>query len=196
MSCPSGFQIGTSADLCRMVCPPGFKYLNNGGVETCVYNVDNQYTLHLQEFPTNSNPGTFDAEKTRFTDDYAALFTRIQSDQTAAAQTEAAESDGRILVVGHDTATSQAGLLDQMDKTIAALKPKRPPTQPWEDVSVSANQILKDQTSTDLLVIQIAFFTVFLCLLAFVFLAVDSAQYVVLLLLSIGTAVGYYLWTI
>jgi len=179
-----------------MVCPLGFKYLNNGGVETCVYNVDNQYTLHLQEFPTNSNPGTFDAEKTRFTDDYTALFNRIRSDQTAAAQTESAESDGRVLVVGHETATSQAALLDQMDKTIAALNPKRPPTQPWEDVSVSANQIFKDQKSTDLLVIQIAFFTVFLCLLAFVFLAVDSAQYVVLLLLSIGTAVGYYLWTI
>jgi hypothetical protein len=179
-----------------MVCPPGFKYLNNAGVEKCVYTLDNQYTLHLQEFPTNSNPGTFDAEKTRFTDDYAALFARIQSDQTAAAQTDAAESSGTVLVAAHDAATSNAGLLDQMDKTIAALKPKRPLTQPHEDVNASVSQIFKDQTSTDLLVIQIAFFTVFLCLLSFVFLPVALAQYVVVLLLSVGIAIGYYLWTI
>jgi hypothetical protein len=195
-SCPAGFQIGTAADLCRMVCPPGFKYLNNAGVEKCVYNPDNQYTLHLQQFPMNSNPGTFDAEKTRFTDDYAALFDRIQSDQAAAAQTDAAESTGTVLVAAHDAATTNAGLLDAMDRTIAALKPKRPPTQPQEDVNASVSQIFKDQTSTDLLVIQVAFFTVFLCLLSFVFLPVVLAQYAVVLLLSAGIAIGYYLWTI
>lgn len=196
MSCPSGFQIGTSADLCRIVCPPGFKYLNTAGAEKCVYNTDNQYTLHLQEFPMNSNPSTFDGEKTRFTNDYAALFDRIQADQVADAQVDAAEAAGQTLVVGNSAATSQAGILHEMDKTIASLKLKRPPTQPWQDVNASASQIIKDQTSTDLLVIQVAFFTVFLCLLAFVFLSPVYAQYAALVLLSTGIAVGYYLWTI
>jgi hypothetical protein len=167
-----------------MVCPPGFKYLNTAGVEQCVYNSDNQYTLHLQEFPTNSNPGTFDDEKRRFTDDYSALMTRIHTTTTPD------------VVQAYETTSSQSDMLDQMDKTIAALKPRRPPTQPHEDVSVAANQVIKDQTSTDLLVIQIALFTVFLSILAFMFMSPVYAQYVVVLLLASGVALGYYLWSI
>ena len=168
-----------------MVCPPRFKYLNVvGSGEKCVYKTDNQYTIHLQEFPTNSNPSTFASEKARFEHDLTIVMAQLESTQTPEP------------VQAHESTSSQSELLDQVDKTIAALKPKRPPTQPHEDVSVAANQVIKDQTSTDLLVIQVALFTLLLCIFAFLFLSAESAQYVVVLLLSAGIALGYYLWSI
>ena len=85
-----------------------------------------------------------------------------------------------------DNPTSVKDLVDE-------LKPLRPPTAPASDLAIERKAIL-ESSAPNFLLIQVQLAIVILCLLAYSFLPMDVAPGVAVLLLSVGVAVGIFLW--
>jgi hypothetical protein len=82
---------------------------------------------------------------------------------------------------------------DTLQETVAVLKPLRPPTAPASDLAMARKDILETSTPNFLL-IQVELAILILCLLAYSFIPLEHAPGVVVLLLSVGVAVGIFLW--
>jgi hypothetical protein len=82
---------------------------------------------------------------------------------------------------------------DTMQEAVQELKPLRPPTAPASDIAIARKDIL-ESSAPNFLLIQVELAIVILCLLAYVFLPLDYAPGVAVLLLSVGVAVGIFLW--
>jgi hypothetical protein len=80
-----------------------------------------------------------------------------------------------------------------MQEAVQELKPLRPPTAPASDIAIARKDIL-ESSAPNFLLIQVELAIVILCLLAYVFLPLDYAPGVAVLLLSVGVAVGIFLW--
>jgi hypothetical protein len=84
---------------------------------------------------------------------------------------------------------------DNLQATVAALKPLRPPTAPASDLARERKAIL-DSSAPNFLLIQVELAVVILCLLAYLVLPMEVAPGVALLGLSVGVAVGIFLWKV
>jgi hypothetical protein len=82
---------------------------------------------------------------------------------------------------------------ETVQDVVDSLKPLRPPTAPASDLAIERKAIL-ESSAPNFLLIQVELAIVILCLLAYVFLPLDYAPSVTVLLLSVGVAVGIFLW--
>lgn len=73
------------------------------------------------------------------------------------------------------------------------LKPLRPPTAPASDIAIERKAIL-ESSAPSFLLIQVQLAIVILCLLVYAFLPMTIAPGLSVLLLSVGVAVGIFLW--
>jgi len=80
----------------------------------------------------------------------------------------------------------------ELEETTKALKPRRPPTAPAEDLS-KERQLLLRGPGIDVLMIQVALFCAVLSLLSFLVFSRDVAQGLTFLLLCTGVAIGFFL---
>ena len=82
---------------------------------------------------------------------------------------------------------------DTLKDAVDALKPLRPPTAPASDLAIARKDIL-ESAAPNFLLIQVELAILILCLLAYSFLPMEHAPGVTVLLLSVGVAVGIFLW--
>jgi hypothetical protein len=80
-----------------------------------------------------------------------------------------------------------------VEDVVTSLKPLRPPTAPASDLAVERKEILEHSTPNFLL-IQVELAVVILCLLVYAFLPLEIAPGLSILILSVGVAVGIFLW--
>lgn len=73
-----------------------------------------------------------------------------------------------------------------------SLDPLRPPTAPASDIAQVKKEIVSIR-SPNLLVIQIALVILLLCLIVYLFFPINYAHPIVILLSSVGLAVGIFL---
>lgn len=76
---------------------------------------------------------------------------------------------------------------------VDTLKPLRPPTAPASDIAAERKGIL-ESSSPNFLLIQVELAIVILCLLTYSFVSLEYAPGLVVLLLSVGVALGIFLW--
>jgi hypothetical protein len=94
--------------------------------------------------------------------------------------------------------TESARYVEQFDTVqaaVAGLKPLRPPTAPATDLARERKAIL-ESSAPNFLLIQVELAVVILCLLAYLVLPMSVAPGVALLGLSVGVAVGIFLWKV
>jgi len=82
---------------------------------------------------------------------------------------------------------------DNVKGLVDTLKPLRPPTAPASDLAIERKSILTS-TAPNFLLIQVELAIVILCLLVYAFAPLEVAPSLVVLLLSVGVAVGIFLW--
>ncbi len=82
---------------------------------------------------------------------------------------------------------------ETVQDVVDSLKPLRPPTAPASDLAIERKAIL-ESSAPNFLLIQVELAIVILCLLAYVFLPLDYAPSVTVLLLSVGVEVGIFMW--
>ena len=82
---------------------------------------------------------------------------------------------------------------DTVKDLVDTLKPLRPPTAPASDLAIERKSLLTS-TAPNFLLIQVELAIVILCLLVYAFAPLDQAPGLVVLLLSVGVAVGIFLW--
>jgi hypothetical protein len=76
---------------------------------------------------------------------------------------------------------------------VQSLKPLRPPTAPAADLAAERKAILTS-SAPNFLLIQVELAIVILCLLSYTFMNLDYAPGVTVFLLSVGVALGIFLW--
>jgi len=94
--------------------------------------------------------------------------------------------------------TESARYVEQFDTiqaTVDSLKPLRPPTAPASDLARERKAIV-ESSAPNFLLIQVELAVVILCLLAYLVLPMEVAPGVALLGLSVGVAVGIFLWKV
>lgn len=94
---------------------------------------------------------------------------------------------------GTSTIQSEAYPVDTIQELVDELKPLRPPTAPASDLAIARKDI-QESSAPNFLLIQVELAIVILCLLAYAFLPLEMAPGLAVLLLSVGVAVGIFLW--
>lgn len=82
---------------------------------------------------------------------------------------------------------------DTVKDLVDTLKPLRPPTAPASDIAQERKSILTS-TAPNFLLIQVELAVVILCLLVYAFGPLEYAPGITVLLLSVGVALGIFLW--
>jgi len=124
--------------------------------------------------------------------DLATLMAKMQADAASKAKLVEMQADGRTIIADHEIIQSQSAAIDELNTAINNLKPIRPPTQPHEDIEIQKQKIRMIDNS-DMLLVQIAIFVVFLCLVEYIVLSAPYSHYTAFLTLCIGIAAGIYL---
>ena len=191
--CPNDFEEGLN-ESCHMKCPWEFKYTQTQSEEKCVYKTDNSFEVKLNalpQFTDSEEPSSYSNERTRISQDIAAILQRIIAKRELEAQTSLAEST----VSEYERIQSQYAKVtstgNQLKEMVDSLKTLRPPTAPAEDLAKERRVILTP--SKKILLAQIALFSLLLALLALFFLPRTVAQFVAFLILCVGVAVGIFL---
>lgn len=76
---------------------------------------------------------------------------------------------------------------------VDSLKPLRPPTAPADDLAAERKEIL-ESSAPNFLLIQVELAILILCLLTYLFIPLEYAHGLAVLLLSVGVALGIFLW--
>jgi hypothetical protein len=195
MSCPTGFEQGAQS-TCHIVCPSDFIYVQESGAEKCKLVSDPSKSVTLNALPINPTQVQTTTEQSRVTVALEAI--RLLAASTASTRQSLldAQSQSSEWVQQHNTLESRyaefAGTGEALDTTNKALKPKRPPTAPVDDLS-RERQLILQGPGIDVLLIQIALFLAVLSMLSFLVLPRDSAQGLSFLLLCTGVAIGFFL---
>ena len=207
--CPKDFEHGLGG-TCRHTCPDTFKYLQETSTtgpteESCVSMYDNSVRFKLVPLPlprpTLPEPAEYvterdrvKAEADRLTSHLASqlpvsdLLQDVRAEMAGKAQafTRIQSEYARFTEGFEDTPTSVKDLVD-------TLKPMRPPTAPASDLAKARKDIL-NSSAPNFLLIQVELAIVILCLMAYAFLPMSYAPGITVLLLSVGVAVGIFLW--
>lgn len=206
--CPTDFEHGLGG-TCRHTCPDKFKYLQEASStgpteEACVSFYDNASRIKLLSLPiprpTLPEPAEYAAERDRVKAEATALMSRLASqlpvsdllqdvraDMAGKAQAfSRIQSEYARYTENFESPTSVKDLVD-------TLKPLRPPTAPASDLEQARRAVL-ESSAPNFLLIQVELAIVILCLLTYAFLPLESAPGISVLLLSVGAAVGIFLW--
>jgi hypothetical protein len=207
--CPKDFEYGLGG-TCRYRCPDKFKYLQEASgtgptEEFCVSMYDNSVRIKLAPLPmprpTLPESADYAAERDRVKAEAATRTAQLASQLPVSdlLQDVRAEMAGKAEAVTQirseyaryterfeDPPTSVKDLVD-------TLKPLRPPTAPASDLATVRKDILAS-SAPNFLLIQVQLVLVILCLMVYAFLPLNYAPGISLLLLSVGVAVGIFLW--
>jgi hypothetical protein len=197
-SCPKDFERGTE-DTCRYICPSGFKPAqessSTGPVDyACVSTHANDVRVSLTALPRprpgHPEPPEYQAERDRVR---SALKTLPEDEPAEVTEEESPasslQSEPSRYVEQFEDPPPPGSVRD----LVQTLKPLRPPTAPASDLAIATKGIL-ESSAPNFLLIQVQLAIVVLCLLAYGFLPLTYAPGVCLLLLSVGAAVGIFLW--
>lgn len=201
-TCPSGFERGPDLS-CHAVCPGMFKYNSESPVEKCVYATNNKYSFPLRPLPFPPKgkpvPSEYASERARVDQEQAKLLEKIRSEASTEEAISTYKDEQRNTIQRHSSLQSQYASYaaakevgDAIDKVTKSLKPMRPPTAPAEDIHKERRAILQG-SGPNFLVFQIALVILLMCLLVYVFVPPTYAHGIVVLLLSVGIAVGIFL---
>lgn len=207
--CPKDFEYGLGG-TCRYACPDKFKYLQEPSStgpteESCVSMYDNSVRIKLAPLPmprpTLPEPVEYAAERDRVKAEAATLTSQLASQLPVSDLLQDVRADvaGKAEAVSRiqsdyaryaerfeDTPTSVKDLVD-------TLKPLRAPTAPASDLAIARKDIL-ESSAPNFLLIQVELAIVILCLMAYAFLPLSVAPGISVLLLSVGAALGIFLW--
>jgi hypothetical protein len=207
--CPTDFEQGLGG-TCRHTCPDKFKYLQEASrtgptEESCVSMYDNAVQIKLTPLAIPRRglpePAEYRTERDRVTAEATKLMAQLASQLPVSdlLQDVRADMAGKAQSVARIQSeyaryterfeTKPTSVKDLVD----TLKPLRPPTAPASDLAVARKEIL-ESSAPNFLLIQVELAIVILCLLAYAFLPVESAPGISVLLLSVGVAVGIFLW--
>jgi len=188
-SCPEDFD--EDFLTCRMSCPPGFKYQQDGSnppKDRCVLFTDLTKGFDLKQLPKyqgNTIPPEFDTERKR-----------VKSEASAITSLSPIYENSSKITRDYETIKSQfAGYSAETDssKKIKAvsdsIKVPRPPVQPNPIV----NERTKILNPLNFSVIQSVLFTILIALVEFLVIPPAYASYVVFITLCVGASVGIYL---
>jgi hypothetical protein len=208
-SCPQDFEKGIGF-FCRHTCPPKFKYAQEGGQtgppeEYCVYMHNNEYKIKLTGLlPPHQKmeSSQYMDERNRVRAEYRTLGEKIATEQPVYDTIQDIRGD----MAAHANAYSQIKTEyakyaepfenqkpESLKDLVQTLKPLRAPTAPASDLSIVRKGIL-ESSSPNFLLIQVELAILILCLLAYSFLPLQYAQGAAVVILSVGVAVGIFLW--
>lgn len=194
---------------CRHTCPDKFKYaqeVQTAGPlkESCVSMYNNSIKLDLRALPLPNpelpEPAEYQKERDRVKAEAQTLTARIATQQPV----YDAIQDVRGQMAANAQAYSQIRTeyarytehYENPPKTVKALvdtlKPLRPPTAPASDLAAERKGIL-ESSAPNFLLIQVELAILILCLLVYLFVSLEYAPGLVVLLLSVGVALGIFL---
>lgn len=199
MTCPGGYQ-SAAGNTCTIVCPPDFKYIQEGGTQKCVYITDNTKYVVINSLPVptdaNNIPEPFARETSRVALELLNIRNRLASESDTQLSLESAQAQGRLWqsqygAIQSDFASYESDA-DKLREVADSLKPLRPPTAPAEDLE-KERKAVSAVFQKNYLVIQISLFLVFLVLLVYVILPVQYAHFIAFFLLISGVMIGIFL---
>lgn len=204
-SCPTNFERGIGS-MCRHTCPPGLKYLQerNGAREFCVSQYNNDLRVELKKIPMpmrgQASPD-FATERARVMAEYDRIrkqaakqqpvYDALLDERAQMAANVQAYSDIRSQLA--QVTESYENPPQSVKDLVDTLKPLRPPTAPAADLAAEHKAIL-ESSQPNFLLIQVELAVVILCLLTYLFVPIEYAHGVAVILLSVGIAVGIFLW--
>jgi hypothetical protein len=200
-SCPYDFQ--ESGAMCYAKCPNAFKYMEEQGAAKCVYKTNNSLFVTLTPVPKfpigQPEPSTFAYARKQLavdlSDVYESVSADVESQKRLASESQTALAHNAMRTgIGGRYAAFREGQDDikKMREVIDSLKPMRPPTAPKSDIEMERKAIV-DIVTQNILILQIALFAVFLCLLSYVILPAAYAHGISFLVLCVAVAVGFFL---
>jgi hypothetical protein len=196
LTCPADFDQGIGLS-CHIRCPADFKYSQQRSPpgESCVFMMDNDFSIRLKQLPPIPNSPEFELERKRFADEYANIKNNLPLVEKAVVLKK--EEGER--VAKHDAIKDEYAVFtsvkDELKKTTDAIKPIRAKTSPQSDIEKERKEILSVM-AVKLHVVQSALLTILFCMLVYVVLPVEYAHNVAFLVACSGIAVGIYLSTI
>jgi len=201
-SCPSGFERGPGFS-CHAQCPGKFKYSSEQPVERCIYALNNQYSFNLRTLPPlpprGPQPPEYAAELTRVKEEHRRVLQQIQTNAPAHqaisvykdVRAESVQKYGslRSQYASYNAAREAGNAIAAVTQT---LKPMRPPTAPADDIQ-KEKRALSESSAPNFLLFQVALVVLLICLLIYLFVPAQYAHGIVVLVLSVGIAVGIFL---
>lgn len=204
-SCPQGFEDGL-VFTCRATCPGRFKYLQERDPpgEFCVSMYDNTTRVKLQPImappPDQPEPPEYAAERLRVATEIKAAEAQVASKQPILDALTDARAQMGANVQAYTQIRTELAQYERYENPpssvkdlVSTLKPLRPPTAPASDLALERKAIL-ESSAPNFLLIQVELAILILCLLVYAFLPMSIAPGLTVLLLSVGVAVGIFLW--
>lgn len=204
LSCPKDFQQGMLF-FCRHTCPDRFKYVQEGGgsqpiQEYCASMYNNALRATLTSLPPprpGPEPPEYAAERARLKTEFEALRAKAASSQPVYDAVQDARGQMSANMQAYSQIRSEYARYTEPFTTVKdlvdTLKPLRPPTAPASDLAVERKAIL-ESSAPNFLLIQVELAIVALCLLVYSFVDLEYAPGLTVLLLSVGAALGIFLW--
>lgn len=199
MACPGGYQEGVGA-TCVIMCPPDFKYIQEGGTQKCVYITDNTKSVVINSLPKPPNPNTPTDAYTRETARVSLELLNIRNKLTVENDTKSflasakAQGDAWKSYYGaiqSDFASYEADA-NKLREVTNSLRSHRPPTAPADDLE-KERRAISATLQTNYLFLQISLFLVLLVLVIYVILPAQYAHFLAFLVLISGIMIGIFL---
>ncbi len=172
-----------------MKCPSNFKYIQENGVEKCVFSTNNAYSVDLHGVTRD-----FEAEQTRFTTEITGLLERIRREapvQDRLAAFEGPRGQEYQNIQSEYANYSSAGTVATAIQSVTKSLPKS--RAPIITSQIQSEKKRIESSQPNMLVLQLAVIMTLLSLLVYVFVPIAYAHTIVFLLLSVGVAVGIFL---
>jgi hypothetical protein len=205
-SCPQGFEKGMII-FCRATCPDRFKYMQESGDppgEYCVSMYDNSVKVKLRSLPminpaARPNLTPYVTERARVDAEIKTATAQVEAKLPVADALRDAQSQMAANINAHSQIRTEFAKYTENFETVKSLvdslKPLRPPTAPASDLAIERKAIL-ESSAPNFLLIQVELAIVILGLLVYAFLPMEVAPGLTILLLSVGVAVGIFLWKV
>jgi hypothetical protein len=191
-SCPAEFQPGVWGSTCHYICPSDFVNVQDGSRSKCRLLSDPTKEVTLNLVWRGAGATRFGREKDRLAGEFEKI--RFQSADRKTLQASAGKSEE--WVKRYDALESRYADFQEaneaLESTTSALKARRPPTAPTDDLS-EARSLVMYGPKVDILLVQVALFLAVLSILGFLIFPREVAQGVAFLLLCTGVAVGFFL---
>ena len=192
-SCPAGFQLGVWGSTCYYICPSDFESVRVSWWDNrCRLLSDPTKDVKLNLVRLGVSDERFSREKDRLAGEFEKI--RLQSADRKTLQASAGKSEE--WVKRYDALESRYADFQEaneaLESTTRALKTKRAPVAPADDLS-EARSLVMYAPKVDILLVQVALFLAVLSILGFLLFPREVAQGVAFLLLCTGVAVGFFL---
>ncbi len=197
-TCPQGFERGLLSS-CYAKCPAEFKYIQEGGNQSCVHVTRNDKSFALFTLPPDASAQVYQDELQRVSTEAARVRGEVRTQEQQESDLNAFQDQKQRRVqeytrIQSDYAVYNSGTdaLKVLRDVTNSLKPFRPPTAPSSDLE-KERKAITDIEKQNLFYVQIALFLVVLALLSYVVLPTEGAHATAFLLLCVGISLGFFL---